>query len=102
MSEVILCLRGHPAVVRETPTVTREAGYVDSPDHVQRDEVAPDLRVPHVPQSLTNTGLRKPICRLSRLTVYQHFCRLGFEMHRPLNFVRWPGLTSAKPVNHVF
>src|SRR5215203_1368265 len=73
--------------------------YVDAPDHVQRDEVAPDLRVPYVPQSLTDTSLCEPICRLGR-TVHELFCRL--DMRRPPNIVRRPGLTSAKPVNHVF
>jgi hypothetical protein len=38
--------------------------YLDGPDHVQRDEVASDLRVPYVPQSLPNASLRQTILTL--------------------------------------
>src|SRR5918995_2752291 len=42
--------------------------YIDTLDHVQGDEVAPDLRVPYVPQSLTDATLRQTIRRLMDLS----------------------------------
>ena len=83
--ETILDVRGDPVL---QGTARRREGdadgdartlYLDAPDHVQRDEVAPDLRVPHIPQSLTNTSLGEPVSRL-RLpwrTVHQFFGRLA-------------------------
>src|SRR5215218_8589518 len=78
--------------------------YVDAPDHVQRDEVAPNLRVPNVPQCLTDTGFGEPVGRLSLpgRTIHELFCCLGLDMRLLAKIVRRPGLTSAKPVNHVF
>ncbi len=98
---VILCLRGQPAVVRGDADGNVRTLYLDAPDHIQRDEVASDLRVPYVPQSLPDTSLGESVGRLwlPGRTVHKLFCRLGLGM--PTNIVRWPGLTSAKPVNHV-
>src|SRR5215212_174533 len=78
--------------------------YVDAPDHVQRDEVAPDLRVAHVPQCLTDTGFGESVGRLSLpgRTIHELFCCLGLDLRLLARIVRRPGLTSAKPVNHVF
>src|SRR5215212_945964 len=77
--------------------------HVDAPDHVQRDEVAPDLRVPYVPQCLTDTGFGEPAGRLSLpgRTIHELFCCLGLDMRLLAKIVRRPGRTSAKPVDHV-
>jgi hypothetical protein len=74
--------------------------YLDAPDHVQRDEVAPDLGVPHIPERLPDTSLGEPVGRLTFIGSMLHEL-FGRELRRPANIVRWPGLTPAKPVNHV-
>src|SRR5215212_5718574 len=78
--------------------------YLDALDHVQRDEISPDLRVPHVPQCFPYTGLGEPIGRLVLLgtAVHELFRRLGLEMCWSPYVIRRPGLASAKPVNHVY
>src|SRR5215208_3502798 len=102
-------VRGDPVLQRATRGREGDADrdvrpfYLDTPDHVQRDEIAPDLRVPYIPQSLTDPNLGEPVgrhCSL-RLAFHEFFRRLGLEMRQPTNIVRWSGLTSAKPVNHV-
>ncbi len=102
MSVVILCLRGQPAVVRETPTVT--SGPAISIPRIMFSETRSrpisgsltSLKASRIPAS------ENPSAGSARRTVHELFCRLGLEMRRPINVVRWPGLTPAKPVNHVF
>ena len=68
MSVVILCFKRAASGGEGDADRDERARYLDASDHVQRDEVAPDLRVPYVPQSLTDTGLRQTIRRLMDLS----------------------------------
>src|SRR5918994_181422 len=56
------------SVITPKSTSTSSTLYIDTPDHVQRDEVAADLRVPYISQSLTDANLRQTIRRLMDLS----------------------------------
>src|SRR5829696_850242 len=87
--EPVLDVRGDPVFQGAARGGERDAHgdartlYVDGPDHVERDEVASDLGVPHIPQRLPNTGLGEPVGRLGG--TIRRFVLAG---------------TFAKPVNH--
>src|SRR5215217_3063677 len=108
--EAVSYISGDP-VLERTPCGCERDSYGDvstldlyAAHHIQGDEVAPDLRVPYVPQCLTDTGFGEPVGRLSLpgRTIHELFCCLGLDMRLLAKIVRRPGLTSAKPVNHVF
>ena len=72
--EALCDVRGDPVLERAASGGEGDADrdvrarYVDAADHVQRDEVASDLRVPYVPQSLPDASLRQSIRRLMDLS----------------------------------